>query len=88
MTPKRKFKDGTPNLDPDTLSDLRRERIAVEAPDVAKAINLGEELVALVDGAHNATAAHLVDLGRELPNPDDGGEAVVGNDGLRELSGS
>lgn len=76
------------HLPADTLTELQRERIEIEAPDTFKAITTAEASLSLVTGAHAATAQHLVDLGQSLPNPDDGGEARLGNDGLREFSPS
>lgn len=71
-----------------TNTDLKRERIETEAPNVAKAITNAEASLTLVTSAHASVASHLVDLGRELPDPEDGADAVVGDDGMRQLSGS
>ena len=57
-------------LDADLLVGLRRERSAVEAPEAARAIEVAEEVLGAVEGAHASAAGHLADLGRGLPDPD------------------
>ncbi len=75
-------------LDADTLAELKRERLQAEAPEALAALEQAEETLATVDGALHAATEHVAEAGRGLPDPDDGGDVKVGDDGLRQLSPS
>ena len=75
-------------LDGGTLSELKRERLQVEAPDALAALEVAEDTLATVDGALHTATAHVEETSRGLPDPDDGGDVKVGEDGLRLLSPS
>ncbi len=75
-------------LDAQTLAGLRRERLRVEAPEALAALEVAEDTLATVDGALHTATAHVEETSRDLPDPDDGGDVKVGEDGLRELTPS
>ena len=75
-------------LDAETLTELKRERLRVESPEALASLTLAEENLAVVDDALHTATAHVEEAGRNLPDPDDGGEVKIGDDGLRELSPS
>ena len=75
-------------ISPDRLAELKRDRIAVEAPDTARAIETAEQNLALVSLAESATGQYLDEAARELPDPDANEQHEVGADGLTILSPS
>ena len=73
-------------LDAATLAELKRDRLQVEAPEALTALEVAEDTLATVQSALHTAADHVEGIGRDLPEPEDGGEVKLGNDGLRELS--
>ena len=70
----------------DDLDALRRERFAIEAPELHHAFEIVETAHTAVDSALRAAESIVADHGRGLPNPDDGDDASTGEDGLRRIS--
>jgi hypothetical protein len=70
----------------DELAALRRERFAIEAPELHQAFEIAETAHAAVETALRAAVSIIADHGYDLPNPDDGDEATTGDDGLRRIS--
>ncbi len=76
------------SLTPDEVAALVRDRMAVQSPDALKAADLAAEIHGAVDVALGHAIGFVEDMARPLPDPADGGEAQVGDDGLRILSAS
>lgn len=70
----------------DELASLRRGRFATEAPELFQAFEIAETAHSAVDSALGAAVSIIQDHARDLPDPDDGDEAAIDDDGLRRLS--
>lgn len=73
-------------LDEDTLTTLKRARMAQEAPEAFAAITTAEEVLHVVETATGIAAQCLQEISRGLSAPDDGADVKTGEDGLRRLS--
>jgi hypothetical protein len=70
----------------DELATLKRERFAIEAPELHHAFEVAEDAHATVETALHAAESIVADHGQGLPDPDDSDEASTGDDGLRRIS--
>jgi hypothetical protein len=70
------------------IEKLRQARLEAERPDIARAVSLAEENVAVVEDAHRAAEQYLDEMARGLPKPDSESGLSVAPDGLHEMSPS
>jgi len=75
-------------LSNEKLNTLTKDRIAIEAPEIARSIDVAADYLGLVSSAVQSAQTYVEDVEAELPSPDPNEKSIVGADGLTELSPS